>query len=150
MAQRDMTFPAMAQTAEYMTDAWQRSVLFLDVMRERAAQYDAHTKDPAPNVLSYDAELVLDARSFDPPVNYLLYRIVPPEDVTIDPLKRPFVIVDPRAGQVSGIGGFKADSEVGVALKAGHPVWFIGFLPEPVPGQTILDVTNAQATFWKR
>lgn len=147
MAQRDMTFPAMAQTAEYMTDAWQRSVLFLDVMRERAAQYDAHTKDPAPNVLSYDAELVLDARSFDPPVNYLLYRIVPPEDVTIDPLKRPFVIVDPRAGQVSGIGGFKADSEVGVALKAGHPVWFIGFLPEPVPGQTILDVTNAQATF---
>src|SRR5690606_26172635 len=119
----------MAQTAEYMTDAWQRSVLFLDVMRERAAQYDAHTKDPAPNVLSYDAELVLDARSFDPPVNYLLYRIVPPEDVTIDPLKRPFVIVDPRAGQVSGIGGFKADSEVGVALKAGHPVWFIGFLP---------------------
>jgi hypothetical protein len=36
-----------------------------------------------------------------------------------------------------GIGGFKADSEIGVAMKAGHPCYFIGFLPEPMPGQTI-------------
>jgi Protein of unknown function (DUF3141) len=29
--------------------------------------------------------------------------------------------IDPRAGHGPGIGGFKADSEIGVALKAGHP-----------------------------
>jgi Protein of unknown function (DUF3141) len=31
------------------------------------------------------------------------------------------------------------DSEIGVALKAGHPCYFIGFLPDPMPGQTIED-----------
>ena len=74
-------------------------------------------------------------------------RIVPPKDVTIDPAKRPFVVVDPRAGHGPGIGGFKADSEVGVALKAGHPCYFIGFMPEPMDGQTIEDIARAEAVF---
>ena len=64
--------------------------------------------------------------------------------------KRPFVVVDPRAGHGPGIGGFKADSEIGVAMKAGHPCYFIGFLPEPVPGQTIEDIARAEATFLER
>jgi pimeloyl-ACP methyl ester carboxylesterase len=58
--------------------------------------------------------------------------------------------VDPRAGHGPGIGGFKADSEIGVALKAGHPCYFIGFLPEPMPGQTIEDVAHAEAQFLER
>lgn len=139
--------PTPTATAAYLTDAWQRTMLFLDVMRQRAAQYEAHAAEPAPNVLDYKAELVLDGRGLAKPVNYLLTRIVPPEGVEIDPLKRPFVVVDPRAGHGPGIGGFKADSEIGVAMKAGHPVYFIGFLPEPAPGQTILDVTAAEAVF---
>ncbi|MBP7240998.1 DUF3141 domain-containing protein [Amaricoccus sp.] len=148
MAERETPqLPTPAATAEYLTDAWQRTVLFFDVMRQRAAQYEAHAAEPAPNVLDYKAELVLDGRSLAKPVNYLLTRIVPPEGVAIDPLKRPFVVVDPRAGHGPGIGGFKADSEIGVAMKAGHPAYFIGFLPEPVPGQTILDVTAAEAVF---
>ena len=61
--------------------------------------------------------------------------------------KRPFVIVDPRAGHGPGIGGFKADSEIGVAMKAGHPAYFIGFLPDAEPGQTILDIAAAEAVF---
>jgi hypothetical protein len=40
----------------------------------------------------------------------------------VDPRKRPVVVVDPRAGQGPGIGGFKAESEIGDALDAGHPV----------------------------
>src|SRR5262249_4157189 len=63
---------------------------------------------------------------------------------------RPFVVIDPRAGHGPGIGGFKADSEVGVALKAGHPCYFVGFLPEPVPGQTIEDVARAEAQFLQK
>ena len=116
-------------------------------MRRRAAQYQAHAAEIAPNVLDYRAELVLDGRTLAKPVNYLLARIVPPEGVAINPKKRPFVIVDPRAGHGPGIGGFKADSEIGVAMKAGHPAYFIGFLPEPQPGQTILDVAAAEAVF---
>ena len=65
-------------------DAWQRSVLFLDVMRHRAAQYEAHAAEVAPNVLNYGAELVLDGRTLSQPVNYLLARIVPPEGAAID------------------------------------------------------------------
>ena len=116
-------------------------------MRRRAAQYEAHAAEVAPNVLDYRAELVLDGRTLAKPVNYVLARIVPPEGVAIDPRKRPFVIVDPRAGHGPGIGGFKADSEIGVAMKAGHPAYFIGFLPDPQPGQTILDVAAAEAVF---
>jgi len=149
MAQsRDLpAFPSPAAAAGYWVDAWQRSVLFLDVMRRRAAQYEAHAAEVAPNVLDYHAELVLDGRTLPKPVNYLLARIVPPEGVAIDRRKRPFVIVDPRAGHGPGIGGFKADSEIGVAMKAGHPAYFIGFLPDPQPGQTILDVAAAEAVF---
>ena len=133
--------------ADYLVDAAQRGVLFLDVMRERAAQYEAHAAELAPNVLDYKAELVLDGRSLARPVNYVLTRILPPEGVVTDPRKRPFVIVDPRAGHGPGIGGFKADSEIGVALGAGHPAYFIGFLPDPMPGQTIEDIARAEAVF---
>ena len=65
----------------------------------------------------------------------------------IDLTRRPFVVIDPRAGHGPGIGGFKADSEIGVAMKAGHPCYFIGFMPEPVPGQTIEDVARAEGAF---
>ena len=148
MAEREIPrIPSPAAAAEYLSDAWQRSVLFLDVMRQRAAQYEAHAAERAPNVLDYKAELVLDGRSLAKPVNYLLARIVPPEGVPIDLRKRPFVVVDPRAGHGPGIGGFKADSEIGVVMQAGHPVYFVGFLPEPVPGQSILDIATAEAAF---
>jgi pimeloyl-ACP methyl ester carboxylesterase len=76
--------------------------------------------------------------------------MVPPAGVEIDAIKRPFVIVDPRAGHGPGIGGFKPQSEVGVAFKAGHPCYFIGFLPDPVPGQTIEDIAHAEAAFLER
>jgi pimeloyl-ACP methyl ester carboxylesterase len=134
----------------YAIDAWQRNVLFLDVLRQRGNQYLEHLAESAPHVLSFDAELVIDGRTLQRPVNYVLARIVPPEGVVIDHKKRPFVVVDPRAGHGPGIGGFKADSEIGVALRAGHPSYFIGFLPEPVAGQTIEDIMAAEAVFLER
>jgi hypothetical protein len=45
------------------------------------------------------------------------------------------------------MGGMKPESEIGVALRAGHPVYFIGFLPKPEPGHTIEDVCLAEGTF---
>ena len=74
----------------------------------------------------------------------------PAQGVEIDPTRRPFVVVDPRAGHGPGIGGFKADSEIGVAFKAGHPCYFVGFLPEPMPGQTIEDIARAEAIFLEK
>jgi pimeloyl-ACP methyl ester carboxylesterase len=137
----------VASAVEYMVDAGQRSVLFLDVMRQRGDQYRDHVAQTAPHVLKYAAELIIDGRKLDEPVNYALVRIIPPEGVEIDQQRRPFVVVDPRAGHGPGIGGFKADSEVGVAMKAGHPCYFIGFLPEPMPQQTIERIARAEAVF---
>ncbi len=132
---------------DYATDFAQRSVLFWDVLRERGNNYIEHKKEGTPPLLAFQWEIISDGRTFDRPVNYALIRIIPPEGVKVDEKRRPFIIVDPRAGHGPGIGGFKKDSEVGVALQFGHPVYFVIFFPEPEPGQTILDVSAAETKF---
>ena len=74
-----------APAFEYMVDAAQRSVLFADVMRQRGNQYLEHLAKKVPHVLNYAAELVLDGRTFERPVNYALARIIPPKGVQINP-----------------------------------------------------------------
>jgi hypothetical protein len=101
----------------------------------------------APNVLSFKVELVTDGRKLERPVNYLLTRVIPPKGAKIDPRKPPIIVVDPRAGHGPGIGGMKDYSEIGAALAAGHPCYFVGFLTDPVPGQTVEDVCRAEAAF---
>ncbi|PMR76941.1 DUF3141 domain-containing protein [Billgrantia endophytica] len=135
---------------DYWRDAVERSVLYMDVMRERGNQYLEHIEKTKPNVLGFDADVVMDGRELPRPVNYELMRIQPPEGVEVDLQTRPFVVVDPRAGHGPGIGGFKPDSEIGVALRAGHPCYFIGFLPYPEPGQTVEDVVEAEIAFLRR
>jgi pimeloyl-ACP methyl ester carboxylesterase len=141
---------AWGPLGEYMIDSMQRTILFWDVLRQRSDQYYEQKKKAVPHVLSFDAELVLDARTFERPVNYLLVRVKPPEGVTVNQHQRPFVVVDPRAGHGPGIGGFKADSELGVAMNAGHPCYFVGFTPDPMPGQTIEDIMHAEAIFLEK
>jgi len=58
---------------EYALDFWQRSILFLDILRQRG--------DTLPR-----------------PVNYSLLRVIPPAGVEIDDRKRPVMVIDPRAG----------------------------------------------------
>jgi len=132
---------------DYWRDTLERSVLYLDVMRQRGNQYLEHMEQTRPSVLGFEAELLIDGRTLARPVNYELLRILPPDGVEIDEDQRPFVVIDPRAGHGPGIGGFKPDSEIGVALRAGHPCYFIGFLPFPEPGQTVEDVVEAEIEF---
>lgn len=143
-------FKTSCSFADYLADAAQRSILFLDVMRRRGNQYRDHLAETVPNVLNYEAELIIDGRTLAHPVNYCLVRIIPPSGRVVDLTRRPFVVVDPRAGHGPGIGGFKADSEVGVIFEAGHPCYFIGFLPDPMPGQTIEHVALAEAIFLEK
>ncbi|WP_404474426.1 DUF3141 domain-containing protein [Vreelandella venusta] len=131
----------------YWRDSVERNILYWDTMRERGNQYLEHMEQTKPNVLGFDTEVLLDGRTLPHPTNYELLRVLPPANTQIDPQKRPFVVVDPRAGHGPGIGGFKPDSELGVALKAGHPCYFIGFLPFPEPGQTVEDVVEAEIAF---
>ncbi len=63
-------------------------------------------------------------------------ELCPDPTVPADARQRPLLIVCPRAGQGPGIGGFKPDSEVGMALRAGHPVHFATFFPRACRGGT--------------
>ncbi|MFO1414765.1 MAG: DUF3141 domain-containing protein [Burkholderiales bacterium] len=143
-------YEAWRQWAEYTIDGAQRSLMYWDILRERGNQWFEHEQADKPPVLTYRYEIIEDARTYERPCNYALVRIIPPRTVKVDDTKRPFVIVDPRAGHGPGIGGFKEESEVGVALSAGHPVYFVIFFPEPCPGQTLADVTDAEAEFIRR
>ena len=132
---------------DYARDAGERAVLTFDVLRERGNNDIAHEAAGTPPVLIYDYEVALDGRDLDPPVNYRLLKITPPEGVVTHDWKRPYMIIDPRAGHGAGIGGFKPDSQVGVALHDGHPVYFVVFRPQPEPGQTLAHVMRAEAAF---
>ena len=140
-------FPTVGQIQEYWLDAWQRSILCLDVLRQCSANNREHQAQKVPNVLQFDTEPVCDGRTLARPVNYGVVRIVPRPGTLTDRAKPPVIVVDPRAGHGPGIGGMKHDSQIGVALAAGHPCYFVGFTPTPMPGQTVEDVCRAEAEF---
>jgi hypothetical protein len=135
------------QLREYWIDSAQRTILYWDVMRKRGNLYLEHGLQGKPPLLKFKYEVVMDGATLERPCNYCLLRILPNADQPVDASKRPIIIVDPRAGHGPGIGGFKPDSQVGVALRAGHPVYFVSFAPRPIPGQRLTDVALAEAKF---
>jgi pimeloyl-ACP methyl ester carboxylesterase len=144
--------PSASGTADafssYWVDAAQRSVLFMDTLLDRGKAYREHLDQGTPPLLKFAHELVLDGSTLAEPCNYALLRITPPADMPpVNEDSRPLVVVDPRAGHGPGIGGFKHDSEVGVAMRAGHPVYFVTFRPQPIDGQTLFSVMHAEAQF---
>ena len=150
-AQAEPHAAASTDALNYAVDFAQRSVLFLDTLRRRGNIMLEHERAGLPNVLHFDYELVLDARRFDRPANYALLRITGEHGLKAEerlvPDERPVMIIDPRAGHGPGIGGFKRDSEVGMALREGHPCYFVIFYPEPEPGQTLADVLDVLRRF---
>jgi pimeloyl-ACP methyl ester carboxylesterase len=132
---------------QYLVDFWQRWALFMDVLRRRGNDFVQNESRGSAPVLVYDYDMIIDGTTLDRPVNYSLVAIHPPKGVNVRQDGRPYIIVDPRAGHGSGIGGFKNESEVGVALHAGHPVYFCIFTTHPTPTQTLADITRAEASF---
>ncbi len=139
---------ADAIVTDYVRDVSQRCILFLETLCRRGDAAIAREKEGFKPVLAFDYDIIVDGRTLDRPVNYALVSIQPPQGTALPrPEVRPWVIIDPRAGHGSGIGGFKSESEVGVALKHGHPVYFVIFFRDPEPGQTLADVCAAEAAF---
>ena len=135
----------------YGIDVWQRSVLFLDALRQRANIMMEHEEAGMPPVLTFQYETLLDGRHFDRPTNYALLRITTvgeehAEDC-IDETKPPVIVIDPRAGHGPGMGGFKRESEIGIALHEGYPVYFVTFFPAPSPHQRLVDVLHTLRRF---
>ena len=151
---------------DYMVDSAERSTLFLDVLRQRGNNYLEHIENGQPPVLVFDYDIIIDGRNLKKPANYSLAQILDKRRQAKEPAsgkekrklanapitgirpdKRPIVIIDPRAGHGPGIGGSKQDSEIGLALANGHPVYFILFYTDPMPGQKLVDVKNAEIIF---
>jgi pimeloyl-ACP methyl ester carboxylesterase len=139
--------------SEYLVDAAQRCILYWDTLRRRGNFYLEHLSQGQPPVLVFDYETILDGRRLERPANYALVRILDrrcrprpggPDGVAA---RRPIIIIDPRAGHGPGIGGSKQDSQIGMALNAGHPVYFMIFFTDPMPDQTLADVRNAHIRF---
>jgi len=150
-ARRNQLLPFPTDFFAYQRDVLERSILFFDTLRKRANAMLEHERAGLPPILNFKYETLLDARLFDRPANYALLRITEVGDKCwddcVDPAKPPVVVIDPRAGHGPGIGGFKRDSEVGIALHVGHPVYFVVFFPEPCPRQTLGDVLAALRRF---
>lgn len=154
------------QGMDYLVDSTEKSLLYIDALRKRGNIYLDHIEKGQPPVLVFDYEMIIDGRNLEKPANYALVQIIDkrhydrkPEPgkekrkgadlktTEMNPEKRPIVIIDPRAGHGPGIGGSKQDSEIGLALSNGHPVYFVMFFTNPMPGQTLTDVKNAQIEF---
>lgn len=135
----------------YPLDLFERWIMLLDTLRQRADNMIEHERQGMPPLLGFRYETILDARRFESPANYALLRITEIGDDCwddcVDMGKPPVIVVDPRAGHGPGIGGFKRDSEVGIAMHEGHPVYFVMFFPEPERGQTLADVHHALRRF---
>ncbi len=143
--------PSPFDMIAYQRDVLERTILFFDTIRRRANNMLDHEAAGKPPVLNFKYETVLDAREFDKPANYALLRITAVGDDCwddcVDLDKPPVIVLDPRAGHGPGIGGFKRDSEVGIAMHVGHPVYFVSFFPDPCPGQTLADVLATLRNF---
>ncbi len=133
--------------SDYFEDARQRTFLFWETLLDRGNNDIAHLDQGTPPLLKFEHEPVLDGRALPSPCNYALLRLLPPESMPVNLQARPVVVVDPRAGHGPGIGGFKIDSEAGMAMRAGHPVYFVTFRPEPEEQQTLFTVMQAEARF---
>lgn len=143
--------PSPFDVFAYQRDVLERSILFFDTLRKRANNMLDHEQAGLPPLLNFKYETLIDGRQLQRPANYALLRITEVGDDCwddcVDPTKPPVLIIDPRAGHGPGIGGCKRDSEVGIALHTGHPVYFVVFFPEPCRGQTLGDVLAALRTF---
>ncbi|MBU0992262.1 MAG: DUF3141 domain-containing protein [Proteobacteria bacterium] len=155
---------------DYFIDTFQRSLLYMDTLRKRGNIYFEHLAADQPPVLTFDYKIIVDGKTLEKPVNYSLVRIlgrrhrsldadlpdnkrgydIDSVDSAADATRRPIVIMDPRAGHGPGIGGSKRDSEIGMALIHGHPVYFIIFSPRPQPGQKLQDVQQATVKFLEK
>lgn len=142
-----LTTPNAADWQEYVTDLGQRSVLFWDTLRQRGDNTLAYERAGYPLLLKFNHETLIAGEDLLRPVNYSLLQILAGPGQTLDSKKQPVIIIDPRGGHGSGIGGFKQDSVIGESLRAGHPTYFISFSHSPRPGQTLADIVEAQARF---
>ena len=133
-----------------MTDAMQRTILFWDVMRQRSDQYYAQKAKDVPHVLSStpnwcSTRAPSTSRSttcWCASSRRKAWRSIRASGPSWWSIRAPAMA---RASAAS-----RPTAKSGVAMRAGHPCYFVGFTPEPMPGQTIEDIIYAEAMFLEK
>ena len=114
--------------ASYWVDAWQRSILYLDVLRQRGNQYHEHMAEQAPHVLQLPGcELVLDGRDAA-----AAGELRPGPDHAAAPASRSIR----RSGRSwsstrapatgPGSAASRPTARSAWRMRAGHPCYFVG------------------------
>ena len=76
--------PTPSALAAYQRDLFERTILFLDTLRQRADDMLEHERAGKPPLLDFSYELLLDARNFERPANYALLRITRVSEVCVE------------------------------------------------------------------
>ena len=135
----------------YAVDVAQRSILFWDTLRQRGNNFVEHARRACTPVLHFDYEIVLDGRTFERPVNYALVRIAPPEGVIVDPTSGVPTSSSTRAPATARASAASRTIRRSASRCArAIPVYFVIFFRDPEPGQTLLDVCDAEQQFVKK
>lgn len=137
----------MRDVFDYWIDAWQRSILYMDVMRRRGnnfIEYRRKCEIPAPD---FGYKTIVRGSSLEHPVNFDLAAAIPPAENKTDPLKRPIVVIDPRTGGCNNAFSARRYQEIGKVLAIGHPVYFVVFRPGTCNGQSAHVLESAEHEF---
>ena len=140
----------MTAWPDYMVDAFQRSILFLDLLRQRGDEEIEITSRPMATVLSFGHDVLMDGRSLPRPINYTLrvsFRRRASRPIRGNG-RSWWSILAPARGRASA--GSRPRARSAMPSNAGHPVYFIGFGAMPAPGQQFLDVVEGQVRFFER
>lgn len=134
---------------QYAIDSSQRLALALQAFVARGDQLLEDERAGLPLRLAFPYETVLDASRFEEPAGYALLRVLPEGDPNArrGDSGRPVIVFDPRAGHAPGIGASRSESEVGMALRRGHPTYFVAHHMNPCAGQTLERVHHALRKF---
>ncbi len=75
----------------YLVDALQRSVLFLDLLRQLGNQQTDIASQPMATALHFENEVPRSGKLLPRPINYTLSRILPPPGIEIDASKHSVI-----------------------------------------------------------
>lgn len=75
----------------YLVDALQRSVLFLDLLRQLGNQQTDIASQPMATALHFENEVPISGKLLPRPINYILSRIVPSPGIEIDASKHSVI-----------------------------------------------------------
>ena len=134
----------------YWVDAYQRSVLFLDVMRQRSERYAEHAAKDAPHVLKFACDLVMDGRKLQRPVNYALVRVKLLREWRPTRASVPSSWSIPAPATVRALAASSPRAKSALHSRLGIPAISSASCPSPIPGQTIEDIARAEAAFLER